>query len=222
MVPPPGCDAIVFDLDGTLWDSTETVAAAWTAVVRAMGQPGRTLSAADIAGVMGMAHRDIYRTLFPGLPEARQEALALACYREEERALHAEGGRLYPGVAEGLPRLARRFGLFIVSNCQQGYIETFLAWSGLGPLIRDFECHGNTGATKAENLRALVDRNALAAPVYVGDTESDRQAALAAGVPFVHAAYGFGTVSGAAPSIGRFAELERWLGPTPGEAAAGG
>ena len=215
MLRPHGIDAIVFDLDGTLWDSTETVAAAWTTVVRTLGQPERTISPAEIAGVMGMTHREIYRTLFPGLPEAEQESLALACYREEERSLHALGGRLYPGVADGLARLARRYPLCIVSNCQQGYIETFLAWSGLGSLIRDFECHGNTGCSKAENLRRVVQRNALAAPIYVGDTESDRRAAVEAGVPFVHAAYGFGSAGAAERTLRCFGDLEAWLADAP-------
>ena len=209
--PPSDLDALVFDLDGTLWDSTVTVAAAWTAVVRRNGQPRRTITAAEIAGIMGMTHREIYRRLFPGLPEDRQEAIALACYREEERALHASGGALYAGVAEGLARLARRYPLFIVSNCQQGYIETFLGWSGLGPLFRDFECHGNTGASKAENLRLLVRRNALGAPIYVGDTEGDRVAAEGAGLPFVHAAYGFGVPGVPTAAVASFAELEGWL-----------
>ena len=211
MTLPQAFDALLFDLDGTLWDSTETVAAAWTAVVRRMGQPRRTITAAEIAGVMGMAHREIYRTLFPGLAEAEQEALALACYVEEERALHASGGRLYPGVREGLARLAAQYPLGIVSNCQRGYIETFLAWSGLGPLFRDFECHGNTGADKAENLRRVVQRNGFATPLYVGDTEGDRQAAVGAGIPFLHAAYGFGTPAEPTPALAAFGDLEPWL-----------
>ncbi len=201
------CDGLIFDLDGTLWDSTATVAAAWSAVVRRMGQPHRTIAPGEIAAVMGKPHRELCRALLPGLPEARQEALALECYAEEERRLHAEGGQLFPGVREGLATLARQVPLFIVSNCQRGYIETFLDWSGLRPLFRDTECHGNTGADKAENLRRLMRRNGLCAPCFVGDTESDRLAAAQAGLPFVHAAYGFGQVPQAEERIGSFAEL---------------
>ena len=200
-------DGLILDLDGTLWDSTATVAAAWSAVVRRMGQPQRTIAPAEIAAVMGQPHRELCRALLPGLSQARQEALVLECYAEEQRRLHAEGGRLFPGVREGLATLARQGPLFIVSNCQRGYIETFLAWSGLGPLFRDTECHGDTGADKAENLRRLVRRNGLHAASYVGDTESDRLAAAQAGLPFVHGAYGFGQAPQAAERIGSFAEL---------------
>ncbi|HKI97967.1 MAG TPA: HAD family hydrolase [bacterium] len=212
MSASPGAhDGLIFDLDGTLWDSTETVAGAWTAVLRRMGQPERTVTPTDIAALMGRTHRDICHALLPGLPEPRQESLMLACYAAEESALHARGGRLYPGVREGLTALAARVPLFIVSNCQRGYIETFLAWSGLAALFRDHECHGNTGADKAENLRRVVGRNGLRAPLYVGDTEGDRQAAEAAALSFVHAAWGFGDAPQAAVRMADFTALTCWL-----------
>ena len=75
--------------------------------------------------------------------------------------------------------------MFIVSNCQSGYIELFLKKTGLAPYVTDTECFGDTGMKKAENIRLVVARNGLQQPVYVGDTKGD-------GVPFVHAVYGFG------------------------------
>jgi phosphoglycolate phosphatase len=88
--------------------------------------------------------------------------------------------------------LAARYPLFIVSNCQAGYIEIFMASTGFAPLFRDHECWGNTGRPKADNLRALIARNGLRAPLFVGDTSGDEAAAAANGVPFVFASYGFG------------------------------
>jgi phosphoglycolate phosphatase len=102
------------------------------------------------------------------------------------------GGTLFPGVALGLVRLARRWPLFIVSNCQAGYVETFLRLYGLERTFRDFECWGRTRRPKADNLRDVIARNRLACPVFVGDTDGDETAARACGVPFVHASYGYG------------------------------
>jgi phosphoglycolate phosphatase len=191
----PRPDGIVFDLDGTLWDTTETVAAAWDSAVRREHPGNPPVTRAAIAAVMGFSHARLVERLLPAFASAERERLAALCYAEEERRLRAAGGSLYPGVADGLAALARRHALFIVSNCQRGYIETFLDVTGLRGRFRDHECHGRTGQSKAENLAALIRRNRLAAPWFVGDTEGDEAAAQASGVPFLHAAYGFGAAS---------------------------
>lgn len=198
---------LIFDLDGTLWDSTETVTRAWNKVLRQLGDTRPAFSPADIAGIMGKTYGEIHQALFPHLNEGQWEAMALAMYAQEEKCLHREGGRLYPGVREGLQSLSGHFDLFIVSNCQSGYIESFLAWSGLGALFRDIECHGNTGATKGQNILSVISRNKPGHPVYIGDTESDHKAAGEAGVPFYLARYGFGQVTGEVTAFDSFAEL---------------
>ena len=88
------------------------------------------------------------------------------------------------------------YRLFVVSNCQAGYIEAFLWAHGFGDLFEDIECTGNTGLCKAENIRLITERNGLTAPVFVGDTISDGSAARTAGIPFVYAKYGFGELCG--------------------------
>jgi phosphoglycolate phosphatase len=102
--------------------------------------------------------------------------------------------------------------MMIVSNCQQGYIEAFLAWSGLGPHFVDFECWGNTGRSKAENLGAVVTRNRLRAPLFVGDTDGDRSAADANAVRFVYASYGYGEAARWDHRIDAFTELASLVG----------
>ena len=63
---------------------------------------------------------------------------------------------------------------------------------------------------KADNIKELVKRNGLKNPVYIGDTEGDRIACEEAGVPFVHAAYGFGDLQedGAAAVIDSFEKVK--------------
>ena len=46
-----------------------------------------------------------------------------------------------------------------------------------------------------ENIKALVERNGIAKPLYIGDTQGDCDEAHRAGVPFAFAAYGFGSCS---------------------------
>jgi phosphoglycolate phosphatase len=200
-------DAIVFDLDGTLWDTCETCAVAWNEVLARLGIAYRTIVAADIRAVAGQPHLDGVRRAFPDLAEPDVVHIAEATAVADNEAIAQHGGHVYPGVRELVPSLARRVPLMIVSNCQQGYVETFLGWTGLGSHFADFECWGNTGRTKAENLGAVIARNELRAPLFVGDTEGDRSAAVANGVRFVHATWGYGAVAEPDHRVDRFADV---------------
>ncbi|NCC43201.1 MAG: HAD family hydrolase [Clostridia bacterium] len=90
--------------------------------------------------------------------------------------------------------LSQKYRLFIVSNCQAGYIEVFLKSSGFGQYFEGHLCPGDTGNAKADNIRQIIRDYKLASPVYVGDTDGDHRATKSAGIPFVFAAYGFGSV----------------------------
>lgn len=198
---------LIFDLDGTLWDTSEPVAQAWNVALRRAGLEQRRVSRQDVISIMGLTHDEIFPRLFPDLEPATREGLARLCYEEEESHLHRLGGQLYPGVAESLPELARQRPLAIVSNCQCGYIELFLQWSGWQHLFVDWECHGNTGQSKGDNLRRVMQRQGWSQAVMVGDTAGDQKAAAQAGCSFIHAAYGFGQVEGEPPRLRHFAEL---------------
>lgn len=202
-------DSVVFDLDGTLWDTCEPCALGWNNVLQRHGIAFRGITAEDIRSVTGRPHEDCIRQIFVGLPEHELLLLSAETATEDVRLIQEVGGRLYPGVEEGVRRLSARLPLFIVSNCQAGYIETFLGWC-VGPFT-DFECWGNTGLPKADNLRSLIERNRLAAPVLVGDTAGDQAAARACGIPFVHVDYGFGDCPEVEHRFSSFAALTEWL-----------
>lgn len=93
-----------------------------------------------------------------------------------------------------LESLSQKYKLFIVSNCQEGYIEAFYNYHQLETYFIDYENPGRTGLSKGENIKLIIERNQLKSPVYIGDTLGDQQAAKAAGIPFVYANYGFGEV----------------------------
>lgn len=193
-------DGVIFDLDGTLWDSCRSVAASWTETLAERHGALLAPTEEDIQGIMGMTEEQIGETLFSAYGDG---ALSVCrdCIQRENAYIAAHGAELYAGVAELFQALENVCGLYIVSNCQQGYIECFLEYAGLGKYIRDYECSGATGLSKAENIRLVVRRNGLQRPVYVGDTRMDQASAAAAGLPFIHAAYGFGSVEGADRAI---------------------
>ena len=97
--------------------------------------------------------------------------------------------------------------MYIVSNCQSGYIEAFLDHYQFHDLIEDIECYGNNEKSKGENIALLYQRNALEDAVYVGDIQGDYDSSRQAGIKFIHAAYGFGTIREQVPEIHSFAEL---------------
>ena len=187
-------DSIIFDLDGTLWDSRRSVSKAWTEVVRDASCKRIEVTESDLRKTMGLQIKDIADILFDDLDKQERLNLILACCKQEQGELLQEGGQIYPELERTLKALLKKYRLFIVSNCQEGYIEAFYEFHGFGHFFEDFENPGRTGLSKGENIRFLMERNGLKSPVYVGDTAGDMTAAQFADIPFVYAAYGFGEV----------------------------
>lgn len=201
-------DAVILDVDGTLWDSTPIVARAWQSAVADSGLTDCVVTAERLKGLFGKTMQVIAEQLFPELPEKRRmEMMEICCTYEHEELQKDSCDICYPGVIAGIQALSARLPVCIVSNCQSGYIELFLEKTGLGPYITDTECFGNTKKEKGENIRLLAERNHFLAPVYVGDTQGDCDAAKEAGVRFIHASYGYGKVDSAEETIAEFSGL---------------
>lgn len=198
---------IIFDMDGTLWDSAENVALSWNLAIEKSGMRQKSLTREDIQNVMGKTMDQIADILFAELGKEARMRLLTECCRMENDYLRANGGELYDGVEDTWKELKKDYLLFIVSNCQKGYIEAFLDHYRLWDYITDIECYGNTLKQKGDNIRLVAERNGLDQAVYVGDIQGDYDASRQAGVGFIHAAYGFGTIDGEVPRISRFSEL---------------
>ena len=155
-------DALIFDLDGRRsGDTCATCAKGWNRVIERNAITYRTMVAEDVRAICGRPHDNAIATAFPGLSPADLELVTRETMAEDNAIVALEGGTLYPGALDVIPRLAARIPLLIVSNCQAGYIEVFLTYSGLAQCFTDFECWGNTGQTKAENLAAVIARRQL-------------------------------------------------------------
>ena len=200
-------DAILFDLDGTLWDSVDGILLTWNRVISS--EPGlrKPIDRAEQETLMGLQMDEIAQRLFPDQPPARQRALMEACMQAENEYLYHHGGILYPDLKETLTALHVKYPLYIISNCQSGYIEAFLHAHRLESLFDGFLCYGDTGKGKAKNIQTVVLANGIQHPVYVGDTLGDQNASEQAGVPFIYAAYGFGESTRWAARIQRFSDL---------------
>lgn len=205
-------DGIILDVDGTLWDSTPIVAKAWTKAVKD-GEGGDVLVTPDmLKQLFGRTMTVIADMLLPQIEAEKRYKIMDICCEYEHKALAEDPCNIcYPKVKETIRELAKQVPVFIVSNCQSGYIELFLEKTGLNDVVRDIECFGNTGRCKGDNIRLLIERNGLQAPIYVGDTQGDCDASQEAGIPFVFAAYGFGSADRMDDRIEAFDELLKFV-----------
>lgn len=195
---------IVFDMDGTLWDSTEQIWISWKSV---LDQYGVSLSMEKLKSLMGKTMDAIGESILPDTPKKERNAIFERCYQVENEYLRNHGGVLYPELEKTLIKLKEKYPLYIVSNCQSGYIEAFLEYHKLGQYFEDFECFGNTGKGKAHNEKLLAERNHLERVIYVGDIQGDYEATMEAGFEFVYAAYGFGNVEADVKKVTAFSQL---------------
>lgn len=200
-------DSIIFDLDGTLWDSTEEVAKTWTSIVAKYNLKRKEVSVDDLKPCMGKLLDEIAEMLFPEIEPEMQMKIINECCKYENEYLRKHGAKLYAKLEETLEKLSENYKLFIVSNCGDGYIESFFESHKLNKYFIDYECPGRTGMSKGKNIKLVIERNNLKKPIYVGDTQGDANAAKFANVPFIFAKYGFGQVKEYNYSIKSFDEL---------------
>lgn len=199
---------ILFDLDGTLWDATQAVTAAYNRAIAELPCRTKPVTRDAVAATQGLQTQDILPLLFhDDTPDMRERLSERSgAYRTE--AMNEHPPFLFPDVQKTLGELrARGYFIGLVTNSRNpAYVAGFLDRPGVRALFDDTE-DARTGLPKAQNIRRLMERNHLDAAVYVGDTEWDRQAAVGAGIPFLHAAYGFGKPAVPTPAIAAFADL---------------
>ena len=165
-------NGILFDLDGTLWDSTSEIADAWNELIKIKG--------------------GVDRPLFPNMPEQDRNDLMDEMGVFENDYLRERGAKLFDGIERVIEETSKNVPIFIVSNCQSGYIEAFIESHNFEGKITDKLCWGDTRLSKGENNKLIIERNNITHPIYIGDTDGDSKSAAFINAPFIFASYGFG------------------------------
>ena len=199
--------AIIFDLDGTLWDATGCSVDIWNRVFDKHKEVSIRMTQEISSSLMGKTMPEIGAALFPEMTEEARMNIVDDFGEEEVRYLFEHGAILYDSVEETLSALEQDYDLYIVSNCQDGYVPAFLHAHKLERHFKDIEMSGRTGMDKGRNIQLIMERNGIGDAVYVGDTEGDETAARFAGIPFVWAAYGFGRAKAPDKTIHSIKEL---------------
>lgn len=204
-------DGIIFDVDGTLWDARAQVVQAWDTAKRQMVGLPLGMTVEEATGLFGKTMDEIAWNMFPEFTKEQAVEYSAECFQRENALLKDNPGVMYDGVREMVRELAQRYPLFIVSNCQCGYIEIMMEAGGLTDYFSGHLCYGDTETSKGKTIRTLMKRHGLEHVIYVGDTQGDADACKEADVPFLFVEYGFGTVDETYPRAKTVQDIPRVL-----------
>ena len=76
-------DSIFFDLDGTLWNSVDTILRAWNDYLEGQSQISKILTRTDFEGAMGLQIDAIGKRFVPEISDSYRTQLLEGCYRKE-------------------------------------------------------------------------------------------------------------------------------------------
>lgn len=199
---------LILDLDGTLVDSAPDLRMALNQVLATRG-----LAAFPLPEVTGMIGDGVAALVDRALAARGHppDPAAVAAMREEYGRHYADLTRPYPGVEAGLRDLAEaEWRLVVCTNKPEAPARALLGALGLEAYFDAVA--GGDGPRKpdpAHTLAALGNGDPRHA-VVLGDHHNDIRAAVAAGIPAIFAAWGYGTpamADGAAAMAHAFAEV---------------
>lgn len=201
-------ESIIFDIDGTLWDSRHIVARGYNEYLTAHGMDHLQVTGEYLGSLFGRTMTEIADVFLAEIPVPRRYEILQACMASEHEALVKDPCHIdFPGVVPTLEKLAKGHRLFIVSNSQCGYPELVLEKLNIGHLIEGHMCFGDTGLSKGETMKILMQRHNIRSAVYVGDTQGDLDACRHAGIPFIFCRYGFGSPESWDAAVDSFPQL---------------
>ena len=183
--------AIIFDLDGTLWDATDQTCESFNNVLRKHGYEG--VSKKKVCDNFGNNKIQTISHFFPDFPYEIGNKLIDEIDDDIIENIDKNDNIIYPGVSEVLDILSKKYSLFIVSNNAHGsYIEKFLKAGNFYAYFKDYVAASELSITKSEAIKQIIENNMINRAVYVGDTDKDKIAADECGIPFIQSLYGFG------------------------------
>ena len=142
-------ESIIFDIDGTLWDSRALVAEGYNIQLRKEGLDRFCTDAEALRPLFGRVMTELGDALFGELPPKERYALMDRCMETENRYLEEHPCNIgYPGVRETLEELQKTHRLFIVSNAQKGYPELCMEKLGIAHCFSGHLCFGIQARTR--------------------------------------------------------------------------
>jgi len=187
-------ESIIFDIDGTLWNSPALVAEGYNRQLKKEGLDHLCVNEQILLNLFGRVMTAIADAIFPEIPLPQRYELMDRCIESGNRYLKEHPCDIgYPKVKETMAELAKKHRIFIVTNADCGYPELCMEKLGLEDYVSGHLCFGDTGTSKGKTILALMEKHGIKDVVYIGDTQGDYEATVEAGIPFIWCTYGFGT-----------------------------
>ncbi|MFC0214088.1 HAD family hydrolase [Paenibacillus chartarius] len=214
---PSQPEAMLFDLDGTLFQTETLLLPAYHAAFGQLREEGLyngpTPPEERILGSLGMLLEHIWQRVLPEAPPAVHRRLDELLLQRQLEGLEQGVGNLYGGVADTLRTLhARGIRLFIASNGLEEYVKQVPRATGIAEYFEGFYSAGEYRTrSKVDLVRLLLDRHHISSAWMVGDRSSDVEAGRRNGLTVVGCDYaGFrsdGELDGDDIRITQFAQL---------------
>ncbi|MFE4710356.1 HAD family hydrolase [Paenibacillus sp. NPDC056722] len=192
-------EAVIFDMDGTLFQTESLLLPAYHKmfdILREEGlYTGPTPPEERILGSLGMLLDQIWKIVMPEAGEHVHRRADELLLQLEIEGLEAGNTLLYSQVAETLVTLKERgVRLFVASNGLQDYIHSIVVVHELKELFEGLYSAGGQGtATKTDLVRILLENHGIGSAWMVGDRSSDVEAGKGNGQTVIGCAYaGFG------------------------------
>ncbi|MDO9286413.1 MAG: phosphoglycolate phosphatase [Aquabacterium sp.] len=191
----PPFQAAIVDLDGTMVDTVGDFEVALNTMLAGLGLP--PVGRAFIARTVGKGSEHLLRsTLAEVGADAGLYQTAWQDYQRHYLAINGQHSVVFPGVPEGLQRLADAgLRLACLTNKPTAFARPLLAAKGLDGFFAQVFGGDAFARKKPDPLPLLETCRALGSPpgltLMIGDSSNDAQAARAAGCPVVLVSYGY-------------------------------
>ena len=199
---------IIFDLDGTLWDTSVPTFKAANDVAKENNL--KNISLDTIIRGMGENKEFNAKSYYPevsldkGLELLDKAADKNFYYLKNKEAI------IYDNVESVLQSLSKKYNLYIVSNCfDNEYINTFKSY--LNVEFKDYIAAGSMNISKGEAIKLIINKNNMDKAIYVGDTKLDQESSKYANIPFIYCKYGFDKIENCEYSINNINELDNTI-----------
>ncbi|MFD0621403.1 HAD family hydrolase [Paenibacillus sp. GCM10027629] len=174
--------AMIFDLDGTLFQTETIVIEAFRLTYAKLREEdlyhGDVPGDQEILGCLGMLLEHIWERLMPNASFEVRERANVLMHEYENDLLDRGQGKLYAGVAETLQSLKDQgIRLFVGSNGLEGYVKDVTRYMGIDHLFEGLYSAGEyQTATKVDLVRILLENHQVPTAWMVGDRSSDIEA----------------------------------------------